>query len=190
MFDNGSYYGAFRTRTFADIFNNAEEFKTTYEQCELPNLLRDENSITTIYYLLYAKYGNAPIASSDEERFKYAVFSIIFMYGPSWEKRLEIQNKVRGLTEADIIAGGKAIYNSALNPSGAPSTGSTEELNTINQQNTTNYKKSKLEAYATLMSLIRTDVTEEFIGKFKNLFLKILAPDRNLWYVTRDEEED
>jgi hypothetical protein len=78
------------------------------------------------------------------------MFSVIFQYGPTWQKRLDIQAKIRGLTDSDILIGSKAIYNTALNPSTAPSTGSLEELTYINSQNTTNYKKSKLEAYAQL----------------------------------------
>jgi hypothetical protein len=78
------------------------------------------------------------------------MFSVIFQYGPTWEKKLDIQEKLRDLTEAEILAGAKAIYNHAFNPETTPSTASLEELNYINDQNITNYKKSKLEAYSIL----------------------------------------
>jgi hypothetical protein len=112
------------------------------------------------------------------------------MYGPAWQKRLDIQKKLMELSDDEIIKGATAIYNSALNPSQAPTTQTLEELNYINSQNTTKYKKSKLEAYAILNELIKTDVTEAFIGKFKKLFITILEPQKPLWYVTEGEQDD
>lgn len=144
---------------------------------------------TTLFYLLYAKYGNNPIANRDVNQFKYKVFSTIFQYGPTWSKRIEIQEKLRALSEDDLIKGSKAIYNSAQNPSTKPSTSSLEELEYINAQNTTNYKKSKMDAYTQLWDLLATDVTSEFLNKFKNLFKTFVLNERPLVYVTEVEEE-
>lgn len=184
-----TYYGGSRTRTFADIFPDLETFTDMYNEVPIEHLVSDQ-SLSTIYYLLYAKYGNSHIAMSDENQFIFAVMSTIFMYGPSWEKRLDVQLKLRTMTEDQLLLGGKAIYNHSFNPSTAPSTDTLEELTTINEQNTTNYKKSRLEGYATLMSLLETDVTEEFISKFKKLFRVIVAPDYPLLYETTISEEE
>lgn len=190
ILNNGSsLYGNFRTRTFADIYTSFDIFKKDYDDCGIPGTISDI-SLTTLYYLLYARYGNSNVASSDENQFKYKVFSTIFMYGPAWEKRLDIQNKLINLSDEEIVKGSTAIYNSALNPSQAPSTAALEELTYINAQNTTKYRKSKLEGYAMLYSLIETDVTEEFIGKFKKLFITFVEPDYPLWYETTYIEGD
>ena len=187
ILNNGaSLYGNFRTRTFADIFPAFENFNQDYTNNGIPTTISEENA-QTLYYLLYARYGNSNIASSDENQFKYKVMSTIFMYGPAWEKRLDLQQKLIKLDDDEIVKGSTAIYNSALNPSVQPSTQTLEELNYINSQNTTKYKKSKLEGYAALYSLIETDVTEEFIGKFKKLFITIVEPDYPLWYETVEE---
>ena len=185
-FNGSSLYGNFRTRTFTDIYSDFESFKTDYIDCDIPTTL-DDTALKTLYYLLYARYGNSNIASSDETQFKYKVFSTIFMYGPAWQKRLDIQKKLIDLGDDEILVGATAIYNSAYNPETAPSTQATEELNYINQQNVTKYKKSKLEAYAVLEELIKTDVTEQFIGKFKKLFITIVEPDLPLWYTTQGD---
>ena len=185
-FNGSSLYGNFRTRTFTDIYSDFESFKTDYTDCDIPTTL-DDTALKTLYYLLYARYGNSNIASSDETQFKYKVFSTIFMYGPAWQKRLDIQKKLIDLGDDEILVGSTAIYNSAYNPETAPSTQSTEELNYINQQNVTKYKKSKLEAYAVLEELIKTDVTEQFIGKFKKLFITIVEPELPLWYTTQGD---
>ena len=185
--NNGSsLYGNFRTRTFVEIWNNEEEFANDYNNNGIPVSISSV-SLKTLFYLLYARYGNSNIASSDENQFKYKVFSTIFMYAPAWEKRLDIQKKLRELSDEEIMKGSTAIYNSALNPSTAPSTAALEELPYINQQNATKYKKAKMDAYATLYALIETDVTEELIGKFKKLFITIVEPDRALWYKTEGE---
>jgi hypothetical protein len=181
-----SLYGNFRTRTFVDIYGDFESFKEDYETCQIPITLSETN-LMTLYYLLYARYGNSSVASSDETQFKYKVFSTIFMYGPSWQKRLELQKKLMDLTDDEIIKGTTAIYNTALNPGTEPSTQTIEELDYINQQNTTKYKKSKLEAYSNLYVLIETDITEEFIGKFKKLFIAVVEPDYPLWYETEGD---
>ena len=186
-YNGSSLYGNFRTRTFTDVYTEFETFKEDYTSCGIPTTLNDTN-LLTLYYLLYARYGNSNIASSDENQFKYKIFSTIFMYGPAWQKRLDIQQKLLNLSDDEIVKGTTAIYNSALNPSQSPSTQALEELNYINSQNTTKYKKSKIEGYATIYALIETDVTEEFIGKFKKLFITIVEPELPLWYTEGDQQ--
>ena len=181
-----SLYGNYRTRTFTDIFESFEVFEETYSDCGIPTTI-STTSLTTLYYLLYARYGNSSIASSDENQFKYKVMSTIFMYGPAWEKKLEIQKELTSMDISEATKGTTAIHNAAYNPSQQPSTQTLEELEYINQQNTTKYKKSKIEGYATLYSLIETDVTEEFIGKFKKLFITIVEPNLPLWYQTEGD---
>ena len=169
-------YQTYRTNTFQEIWDSADKFIDEYQNNGIAPTI-NQNSCRTLYYLLYAKYGNSPIASSDENRFKYGVWSTIFKYGPSWEKRLDIQEKLRNLSEDELLKGSKAIYNHAFNPGTAPATGTLEELPAINEQNSTNFKKSKLEAYAMLMQLLQTDVTEEFLAQFNSLFRVFLLED-------------
>lgn len=182
----------YSTVIFTDIWDNAADFLADFNDngiIDAQNPPITTTSAQTLFYLLYARYGNNPIANLDIEQWKYKIFSIIFQYGPSWEKRLSIQSALRGLTEADLLSGSRAIYNTALNPSTAPSTASNEELTYINSQNTTNYKKSKMEAYAQLWDLLETDVTEEFLLKFKKCFKIFVSAEQPMLFVS-DEEED
>ena len=187
LVDGMSLYGSFRTRTFSQIWDNVDSFLADWKACGLyvSGLVTDAN-IKVLYYLLYAKYGNSHIASSDENRFKYNLFSIIFQAGPSWEKRLSIQSSLRALTDEQLLTGTKAIYNHAYNPSTEPSTDTPTELSYINEQNVTHHKKGVLDAYQILWDLVKFDVTEEFINKFKRLFLTIVMPEAPLLY---EEEE-
>lgn len=146
-----------------------------------------DGALLTLYYLLYSEYGNSVIASSDENQFKYQVFSTIFEYGPTWEKRLEIQNKLRELTDGDLEQGTKTIYNKALNPGNTPST---DELSYINEQTTSNIKRGKLDKYTELYSILDTDVTRDFITKFKKYFLQIVIPEKPLFYVSEGDDSE
>lgn len=163
------------TKKFTDIYDSAADFASDYSTINLGGIT-DSTLVTKLYYLLYAKYGNNFITNLDETQFKYKLFTVIFEYGPTWEKRLDIQNKLRTISDADLLIGAKAIYNHAFNPSTEPSTQSLTELTYINDQNTTNYQKSKMDAYTQLWNILATDVTEEFLYKFSYLFKKAIAP--------------
>ena len=103
------------------------------------------------------------------------------------EKRLEIQEKLRGLSEDEILTGSRQIYNNAQNPSTEPSTDTTDELQYINEQNVTKNRRGKLDAYAMLMELLRSDVTNELLTKFKTLFLTVIEPEEPLYYVSEED---
>ena len=175
--------------TFTDIYNNAEDFVNDYKTSGLynnSNKITDADA-TTLYYLLYAKYGNSSIRNWDETQFKYKLFSIIFTYGPSWAKKLEIQSKLRTLQDTDIAIGITQIYNHSYNPSTEPSTQSIYELETINEQNVTKNVRDKISSYSALLNLIETDVTNEFLNKFKPLFMQIGFDEPDI-FITEIEE--
>lgn len=179
----------YSTITFTDVWDNIDDFKFDLSNSPF-NACLTQDSVNILFYLLYARYGNNPIANRDINQWKFKVFSVMFQYGPTWEKRLDIQSKLRAISDDDLLLGAKAIYNTALNPSTQPSTGSLDELTYINSQNTTNYKKSKMEAYSQLLELLEVDVTEEFLVKFKKCFKVFVAPEKPLLYVTDTEDEE
>lgn len=180
-----SYYGSYRQKKFSDIYDNVEAFIADYKTNGIPATIK-ESTVNVLYYLLYANYGNSTIASSDINRFQYKLFSLIWQYGPTWEKRLDIQEKLRNLSDDEIFTGSSTIYNHAMNPGTEPSTTTLDELTYINDQNTTKFKKGKLEGYSLLIDLLKTDVTKEFIDRFKKLFLNIVEPEKPLLYITED----
>ena len=174
------------TKLFTDIYDKVDTFVADYNTINLGGIT-DPTLVTKLFYLLYAKFGNSPIANLDENQFKYKLFSTVFMYGPAWEKRLDIQDEIRNLSADDLLQGAKAIYNHALNPETDPSTSDITELTYINEQTTTNYTKSKMDAYGQLWRLISTDVTADFLAKFNDCFKKFVKPANPLIYVTEEE---
>lgn len=195
-------YGSFRTRTFADNFPDFFTFASItadgttsstadYHLWSIFSLREISSSDKRlIYYLLYSRFGNSHIANGiDENQFRFRLFSKLFQYAPTWLKELEIQKKLRELTDAELILGSEATYNHAFNPENSPATSSRDAINYINDQNKTLYTKSKMEGYSNLLALLKTDVTEEFLNHFNDLFIKITEGDYPLLYVTTEENQ-
>lgn len=179
-------YGCYWNKKFTDIWSKEEDFEQDIKDSGIPTLISDD-SLKTLYYLLYSKYGNSTIANNDENQFKYGVYRIVFEYGPTWEKKLDIQKKLRELNDNELIEGSKQIYNKALNPSTQPGTYSDDELQYINDQTVAKSKRGKVDAYAVLIQLLENDVTEDFLRKFSNLFIKVVMPQKPLYYITEEE---
>lgn len=178
----------YNTKTFNEIFENAADFKANYDlyQAAAGQLnLMDETDCAITWQLLSAKYGNNPIANWSEDQFKMKIWQTMFQYGPTWVKRLDVQHKLRNLTDDQIIQGDFSVFNTSLAPDSAPSPDITGY---INQQNTSNRKKNPLKAYNELLILLDTDVTEEYVSKFKKLFLTVLET-RDYIYVTEGDED-
>ena len=217
------------TNLFCEIWDSSDSFLADYNNTgteftnQVPPVISQKNALMT-YLLLFSRYGNNPIANYDVNQFKNKIFTIIWQYGPAWEKRLSMQEDIRNLTLQEITMGTKTdwstegtqsqnnsgtdttINNHAYNPSTAPTTQTTNELDYIDQQqvakgsNTSTISgtdsqttgqvvtKSKMDAYAQLWDLVATDVTNDYIAKFKNCFKQFVAPERRMIYVTEDEE--
>ena len=226
---NTSMKPMYDTNLFCEIWDSSDKFLADYNNTgteftnQVPTTISQENALMT-YLLLFSRYGNNPIANYDVAQFKNKIFTIIWQYGPAWEKRLSMQEDIRNLTLQEITTGTKTdwssegtqsqnnsgtdttINNHAYNPSTAPTTQSTNELDYIDQQqvakgsNTSTISgtdskttgqvitKSKMDAYAQLWDLVATDVTNGYIAKFKNCFKQFVAPERRMIYVTEDEE--
>ena len=183
----GNYYN----RTFGDIYETAEEFVEDYTTSALYDPNNCISNPTILYYLLYSRYGNSTIAAYDENRFRYNLYSIIFMYGPAWEAKLRIQKEFRDLIGSDeLLTGSTQINNHSYNPSTPPATDAFTPLSTINDQTANRRVKPKIEAYSGLMAVLKNDVSAEFIDKFKHLFLTIVEPNTPLWYGTTPEEQE
>lgn len=178
------------TKTFSEVFDNANGFLAEWKDSGLYNeALISDSSIKTLFYLLYAKFGNSAIANWDEEQFKYKVWANIFQYGPAWEKRLDIQMKLRNLTETELQTGAKAINDHSY-AMGDDNITAGENPTKIDQKTGTYYTKSKLEAYTILWEAIKLDVTSEFLNKFKPLFATFVYTRPDIFISESEEGEE
>ena len=131
---NVEMFPQYDTKLMTEVWSDASGFLTDYQNVGIPTTISTTNA-TTLYYLLYAKYGNTPIANYDENQWKYKVFSIIYQYGPTWEKRLDIQTTLRGLQIADLVDNGG--YTTHGNQSGSETSSKTGSDNNTRTLNTT-----------------------------------------------------
>lgn len=175
------------TPTFLEVYPTSTDFVNGYKASPLYLSELDDSTLTVLYALLVAKYGGTPTINRTLDLFKIKLYSVIFKFGPTWYKKLDIQKKLRALTESEILLGATSIYNTAMNPEQAPTTGTLDELTYINNQIVNKYKKNKTQGYAELYTLLREDVTESFLAKFKVCFRSVVAPD---WVFVESEEEE
>ena len=182
-----SNFPRYDTKLFSEIWSSATAFKTDYAALPTGLKVMTESEQDTIYYLLVSRFKNSPIANFDEEQWKSKVFTTIYQYGPSWAKRIDIQTKLRNISDADLLKGSEAIYNHAYNPEQEPSTDARDALTYINEQNATLYNKSKMDAYAQIWDLIATDVTSEFLNRFTKLFKQVVKPERTWIYINEED---
>ena len=183
-YDYDDIAGLTITPTFRDVYTSEEVFLEEYNNGMFPTTI-SATSARTLYYLLYARYGNEEMADTiDIHQWKAQLMSIIFQYAPAWEKRLEIQEKIRGWNEDQILQGSEEIYNMAQHPGKAvPEDGL---VKAINQQNVNYRKKDKMNAYSYLLSLLDTDITEELLIRFKPLFNPFSGIKSKIHYFTEE----
>lgn len=176
--------------TFSDVFPTSDTFidyweETPFKSTSIAPMLNDD-VLELIYILLYNRYGNSEIINQSVNQFKSKCMGIVWASGPKWLQRLNIQTKIAtlGIEEnSEIYKGSSAIYNHAMHPETAPSTGTDEELTYINDQNVTKYKKSKLEGLALLTESLADGYTDEFINKFRKLFKMFVWKNRGVVFV-------
>ena len=66
----------YRTMLFTDVWNDVDTFKSDFINSPFNGAISSTSSTTTkdnlsvLFYLLYARYGNNPIANNDVNQFK------------------------------------------------------------------------------------------------------------------------
>ena len=198
QYENPMVFGDSPTRTFAQIIPTLQDFLEIYDIAS-PTITVDstptsytitEEQAKLVYPLLYGKYAGSSIASDNEQQFLYRLSSIIAQYGPVWFAKLDMQRKIRELDTDDLVSGAISISNSALHPSTAPPTSSSEFLPKIDAQNVNIHKRSPVEGLALKWGMLQQDTTEEFLDKFKPLFIKGVVASAPLWYFNETDEQE
>lgn len=179
-------YGNYRTRTLSDIVPTFDDFKTLRNDLSVlcPSSIISDTNLELVYDILIGTYGESHIASSNEPQFKINLIKNVGSYAPAFIKSLDVQKKLMAmdLDSGDIVDGNTIILNHAENPNSAPSTQTLSELTYIDSQNTQKYKRSKLEGYANLLTLLDDDLYGKFAQRFANMFVRIAMPQYPLYY--------
>lgn len=180
------------TKTLSDIYPTYADFAGDYMTSGLPNRFVNSSFLETIYFVLMGEYAASSIMALSEDLFRARFITMVHSYGPQLERELTMQDELLKMSDDELQTSSKAIYNTSLNPSTEPTTDTLNELPTINQQNVTKHKRSKLDAYALLESLLDDDLISKFVNRFSKLFVRVLRTNNPLYYTThlQDEEAD
>ena len=176
-YDGTIYYNRHNNYTFLEMYPEATDFINDYHLCELPTTISDDNA-KILYYVMVGRKGNDSIRSNSIAQFKYQLYTLIWEYGPYWQKQLEIQEKLRALSDRDVLKGSVQQYNSSANPSqpvttdvdGHKGTLTTSEVPYLNNQNATINTRSTVDGYSLFADILKMDVSREFFERFDKLF--------------------
>lgn len=169
------------TKTFVEVYPTSTDFVNSFRSSVMTDYIKEDKYLEITYALLMSKYENSHIASITADSFKGKVNSVIFQYGPTWIKQLEMQQRLINLTEAELQAGTIAKSTAGYNPSNVPGTANSDtEIETVNQQSLQKYTKSKLDAYSGLNELLKVNVTVNYLNQFKKLFMSVIDVDNIL----------
>lgn len=175
--------GLAQPNTIAESYEPSETFENTVASNTVLDLstLLTPSSISVTYQILTSRYGESEITNNSTLKFVSKLLLVMYQYAPTWERKLGIQATLRSLSEDDLRVGSRIISTHAYNPSDVPEAPNVvdEEIVTVNDQNVNKNKKSKMDAYGMLWTLLTNDVTEDYIRRFKNLFRTVLSND---WY--------
>ena len=166
------------TRTFQEVIPDSASLWNFMDKSIYKGYLGTDAQVicSLTYAMLSAMHKNDFIKQQDETRFVDMVLTRIFQYAPAWYKRLKLQQYLVGLelTDKDLLYASKVWYNHAMyNGSAVAAEGDNELLKAINEQTQTHYKRGKIEALQTLAGLLATDVSEEYIHVFDDLFSQV-----------------
>lgn len=165
-------------KTFNEIYQDADTFYKESSEYGF-NQSIDEDATKTIFYLLTAKYGDCTtLGFTNETRWKMKLFMIIWEFGSEWVRKVNLTDDMRKVTTDEAMDGSKVLVNHSKNPQNKPTT---EELDYIDDQNATKYKKSKIEALEILYSSSHSEFTNAFINRFAVLFNPVLLPSDPLY---------
>lgn len=170
-------------KTFSDIYSSYESFSEDFSG--LGGVFVQHLSETfekKTFYLLTAYYGDLAISGyRNETRWKLKLFALIAEYGPEWETKTDLQEKLRAMTIDQIKEQGLSIRNSAYNPDNSPSDASLKELQYISSQQTARDTVNDLEATLQKYGALADGLDQDYMAHFKPLFSKFLLKDDPLY---------
>lgn len=167
------------TSMFREVFASTDDFITDFRASDLNVSTLTDDTLKIIFAELYARYGDSYFKSTNNDRNKYMVFSILYNKGLIYQKKVEVQNALLALELTDLKDGGVTIYNDASNPGNEATTYEQEDysgedfLKYVDSQNVTKNKKGVVEAYKAQLYALK-DVTTGFIQEFSKLFESML----------------
>lgn len=159
--DYATYKDYVKTELGLDIDLATAEDQAIHEHC---------------YNILYKRYCLDNVRYPSPQAF-YSEFAIALDDSlKQYLKRYKLIQKAYALTDADLTELNRAIQNYANNPNTAP-TNPLDPLEYISSQTLQVNKSNKLQAYLLAIESLPSQYDEDFLNKFKYLFIQIFNKD-------------
>jgi hypothetical protein len=151
----------------------------------LSTLSKDD--LQEIYNHLLAAYYNWHYVYMDDLGIALNTMHIIHDYYPNCKERLTLVAQLRGLTVDDFAKSGIQINSQGANPKTA--TDMDELIDLVDSQNASFQLRSTEGAIRAKFNALYDGVMDEFIGRFKDLFVKLYNGVNSYIYQNPIEEE-
>lgn len=170
---------------FTDCFVDFESFKSAI--ADYTSQAVDDDFLNKIYFKFCAKYAASNIIFTIKEMFIYQFCNIFDDEFSKFKRRYDINQKLKDITIDNIKILNETISNQAENPNYTPDTPD-KALSYITAQNAVFNKINDLDAYIRQLETLMTEGFEEFINKFKELFVAFVDNDSVCYCDDEDEE--
>ena len=167
------------TKRFIDAFpkfkaDNGEDVKYFYETWQNSPFYDSnltENDLKDIYNHLLAQYYNWHYVYMDDLGIALNTMHIIHDYYPNCKERLSLVSQLRALTVDDFAKSGININSQGSNPKTATDMDALIDL--VDSQNASFQLRSEEGAIRAKFNSLYDGVMDEFIDRFKDLFVKL-----------------
>lgn len=186
------------TKRFIDAFPQFKDtentgtkyFWETWQASPFYDSNLTENDLKDIYNHLLAAYYNWHYVYMDDLGLALNTMHIIHDYYPNCKERLSLVNQLRGLTIDDFAKSGITINSQGANPKTA--TDMDELIDLVDSQSANFQLRSQEGAIRAKFNSLYDGIMDEFIDRFKNLFVKLYSGVNNYIYqnsIIKEDEE-
>lgn len=185
------------SKRFIDAFPKFEKddpddttlyFYETWQASPFYDATISKTDLSDIYNHLLAQYYNWHFVYLDDLGISLNVMHIIHDYWPNCKQRLALVADLRGLTVDEFKKSGLMIDSQGSNPKTA--TDMDELIDLVDSQTASFQLKSEEQAIRAKFMALYDGVMDEFIDRFKNLFVKLYSGVNNYLYTNDIEEEE
>lgn len=147
-----------------------------------------ETDLKHIYDHLLADYYNWHFIYPDDLGITLNVFKIIDEYYPNVKVRLDLVEQLRNLSLDEFKKSGITINSSGQNPKIA--TEMDELIDLVDSQNASFQLKSHEQVLRAKFMALYDGIMDEFIARFKPLFVKLYSGVESYLYINCEQEEN
>lgn len=188
------------TKRFIDCFpkfkaEDEDDYNVYFWECWLESPFYDssltEDDLKSIYDHLMAAYYNWHYVYMDDLGIRLNTFHLIHDYYPNCKERLNLVNQMRELSLDKFSKSGISITSAGANPKVA--TEMDELIDLVDSQNANFQIKSEEQTLKAKFNALYDGVMDDFINRFKPLFVKLYTGVNSYLYknpIGEESEED